>query len=240
MVAAIGLVDPLDHFLASLMLEIDIDIGWLASLSAHEPFEQQFGAHRVDGGDAKAVADRRIGRRSPALAQNVFRARKIDDRVDRQKIGCVIELGDETQLMLQLGPCLVVDAVWIAGRGFCPGKALKLLLRCTPAFTDFIRILIAQLFKGKAALLGDSDTSPNWPCVPKIAHEQPVQLVGVLKVPVCDLLASLAQIVDRAFLADTGHNILQHSALGHVVEDIASGHCCDARLLCHLREPSQP
>ena len=43
---AIGLVNPLDDFLAPLVLEIDIDIGRLAPLFADEALEQQIPAGR--------------------------------------------------------------------------------------------------------------------------------------------------------------------------------------------------
>ena len=57
MVAAVGLVDPLDDFLAPLMLEIDIDVGRLAALLGDEALEQQVVPDRIDRGDAEHVAD---------------------------------------------------------------------------------------------------------------------------------------------------------------------------------------
>ena len=68
--AAIALIDVLDHFLAPLMLEIDVDIGRLLALFGNEPVEQQGVARRIDRGDFQHIADRRIGRRSAPLAQN--------------------------------------------------------------------------------------------------------------------------------------------------------------------------
>ena len=56
-VAAVGVIDPLDHLLAPLVLEIDVDVRRLAPLGRDEALEQQAGADRVDGGDAKDVAD---------------------------------------------------------------------------------------------------------------------------------------------------------------------------------------
>ncbi len=47
-IAAVGLVDPLDHFLAPLVLEIDIDVGRFAALGADETLEQQAAAHGID------------------------------------------------------------------------------------------------------------------------------------------------------------------------------------------------
>ena len=57
-VAAVFLVDVLDHLLAPLMLEIDIDVGRLAARGADEALEQHVDPRRVDRGDAEAIADR--------------------------------------------------------------------------------------------------------------------------------------------------------------------------------------
>ena len=40
-VTAIGVVDPLDDFLAPFMLEVDVDVGRFAAFGADETFEQQ-------------------------------------------------------------------------------------------------------------------------------------------------------------------------------------------------------
>ena len=59
--AAVGFVDVLQHLFATLMLEIDIDIGGLLPLPADKPLEEQRGAGRIDRGDPQAVADGRVG-----------------------------------------------------------------------------------------------------------------------------------------------------------------------------------
>ena len=75
-VAAVFLVDVLDHLLAPLVLEIDIDVGRLVARGADEALEQDVDAGRVDRGDAEAVADDRIGRRAAPLAQDAAAARE--------------------------------------------------------------------------------------------------------------------------------------------------------------------
>jgi hypothetical protein len=52
----------LDHLLAPLMLEIDVDIGRLLALLRNEALEQQLVDRRVDRGDAQALTDRAVGR----------------------------------------------------------------------------------------------------------------------------------------------------------------------------------
>src|SRR3546814_952665 len=68
MLMAIGFVDPLDHFLAPFMLEIDIDVGRLIPAFGHKAFEQHFMLDRLDRGDAEDIPNHRIGRRPPPLA----------------------------------------------------------------------------------------------------------------------------------------------------------------------------
>ena len=74
-VAAVLLVDVLDHLLAPLVLEVDVDVGRLVALGRDEALEEQLDAYRVDGGDAEAVADGGVGRRAAALAEDAARGR---------------------------------------------------------------------------------------------------------------------------------------------------------------------
>ncbi len=72
-VAAVFLIDVLDHFLAPLVLEIDIDVGRLVARGADEALEQHIDARGIDRGDAEAIADDRIGGRAAPLAQDAAR-----------------------------------------------------------------------------------------------------------------------------------------------------------------------
>ena len=71
--AAVFAVDVLDHLFAPLVLEIDVDVGRLAPLRRDEALEQEIGAVGIDLGDAEAEADRGIGRRAAALAEDALR-----------------------------------------------------------------------------------------------------------------------------------------------------------------------
>jgi hypothetical protein len=82
-IVRVGAIDPLDHVLAPLMLEIDVDVGRLVAVLGNEALEQQAMLDRVDRGDAEDVADHRIGRRAAALAQDALAAGISDDRVHR-------------------------------------------------------------------------------------------------------------------------------------------------------------
>ena len=102
-VAAVALVDVLDHFLAPLVLEIDVDIGRLAAVLGNEAGEQEIALVRVHRGDAEAIAHGAVGRRAAALAENFLflPAGEGDDVVDGEEIARVVELGDERELVVQ-------------------------------------------------------------------------------------------------------------------------------------------
>src|SRR3546814_14554967 len=80
---------------------------------------------RSDRGDPEHIADRAVRRRAAALAENLAAARLGDDRMDRQKIGRVIELADQFELMLELRADLAVDPFGIAQRRLFPSEPLE-------------------------------------------------------------------------------------------------------------------
>ncbi len=153
--AAVLAVDVLDHLLAPLMLEIDVDIRRLAALGRDEALEQQVHAGRVDRGDAQAVADRRVGGRAAALAEDAPRAREADDVVHGQEIGGVIELADQFQLMVDLRLHLVRQADGPAAARALFRQRLQHRLRRPAVRRDLVRILVAQLVEAEAASFGD-------------------------------------------------------------------------------------
>ncbi len=112
-VAAIGVVDPLDHFLPALVLEVDVDVGRLAALLRDEALEQKFRAHRIDRGDAEHVADGGIGGAAAALAEDAAILGELDDGIHGQEVRRVFELLDQRQLVAELRR----DAVGQARRG---------------------------------------------------------------------------------------------------------------------------
>ena len=69
-IAAVALVDVLDHLLAPLVLEVDVDVRRFVALLRDEALEQEAHARRIHFSDVQAIADRRIGRGAAALAQD--------------------------------------------------------------------------------------------------------------------------------------------------------------------------
>ncbi len=157
MIAAVFAIDVLDHLLAPLMLEIDVDIRWLAPFRRDETLEQEIDAAGADIGDAEAIADDGIGRRAAALAQDGLRqrTRMTHDVVHGEEEGGVIELADHLQFVLQrgahLGRCAVRKAV------FQPGlrqRDQRLLRRA--AGLALMRIVVAHLVERKTAAFEQS------------------------------------------------------------------------------------
>ena len=70
-VAPVLLVDVLDHLLAALVLDVEVDVGRAVALGREEPLEQQAERDRVGLGDTERVTDRAVRRAPPPLAVDV-------------------------------------------------------------------------------------------------------------------------------------------------------------------------
>ena len=107
-VAAVFLVDVLDHLFAPFMFEIYVDVGRLFTLFGDEAFEQEVGVGRIDRGDRQAITDRAVGGRTATLAQDRGFARpgEGDDRVDCQEVAGEVELLDQLNLVAELAATL--------------------------------------------------------------------------------------------------------------------------------------
>ena len=96
------------------MLEVDVDVGRLVALGRDEALEQEVEARRIDLGDPEAEADRGIGRRAAALAENAARAGEAHDVVHGEEVGRVVERGDQRELVLQRLALALGNAAGIA------------------------------------------------------------------------------------------------------------------------------
>ncbi len=117
---AVFAVDVLDDLLAPLVFEIDVDVGRLAPLGRDEALEQEVGAVGIDLGDAEAEADRGIGRRAAALAENFLRAREAHDVVDGEEIRRVLRVARSARVRARSW-----HAPWPAGRAGSAWRRLR-------------------------------------------------------------------------------------------------------------------
>src|SRR5215211_3055572 len=149
-VAAIALVDVLDHLLAPLVLEIDVDVGRLAPLGGHEALEQKIDALGIDLGDAEAIADHRIGGGAAALAQDTLRAREPYDVVHGQEVRCIVELGRDGELVIERTTDVEPHAVRIAAPHALFGEGDQRLLRCGIALARLVGIIVFEFIEREA------------------------------------------------------------------------------------------
>ena len=151
MLAAVFFVDVLDDLLAPLVLEIDVDVGRLVALGRDEALEQKVEPVGIDLGDAEAEADRGIGRRAAALAEDALAAGKAHDVVHGQEIGRVAQLADQRQLVREQPPDPLRHAVRIAPVRAFAGQLLEPGLRRHAVRHRIDRIVVAQLVEREAA-----------------------------------------------------------------------------------------
>ena len=162
--AAVALVDVLDHDLAPLVLEIDVDVRRLAAVGRDEALEQEIDPRRIDLGDAEAVAHRGIRRRAAALAQDLLRAGKAHDVVDGEEIGRVVELGDQREFVVEGLAHLFRNAVGITPARAFLGIGDQRLLGRGIACAGLVGIFVFELVEGKpAAFEQDAASAPPRP-----------------------------------------------------------------------------
>src|SRR5690349_12797648 len=124
MITAVAVIDILDHLLAPLVLEIDVDVGRLAAIFRDEAREQEPALVRIDRGDPQAIADRTVRRRAAALAEDVLAAGIGDDVVDGQEITRIVELGDDRELLVEPADDISRNPFRIEVPGITPFRAL--------------------------------------------------------------------------------------------------------------------
>ena len=144
-VASVPGVDVLDDLLATLVLEVDVDVGRLVALAAHEALEQDIDAVGIDGGHAEREADRAVRRGAAPLAEDPARPRERHDLVHRQEVRRVAEVGDDRELVLELTRHLLRNPARIALARPAPGQVAQVLHRGHSRGNDLVRILVAQL-----------------------------------------------------------------------------------------------
>ena len=154
--APIFAIDVLDHLLAPLVLEIDVDVRRLVPLARNEALEQHVHPHGVDLGDAERVAHDRVRCRAASLAQDVFRARIAHQVLDGEEERLVTELGDERELVLHHLAHLGLDAARKATAQALLGQLCEPARRRVLGRHQLRRILVAQLVERELAALGDA------------------------------------------------------------------------------------
>ena len=218
MLAAVFVEDVLDHLLAPLVLEIDVDVGRLAALRRDEALEEEVGALGAHVGDPEAIADGGVRRRAASLAENFLRAGELHDVADGEEIGLVSELLDDLQLVLDRCDDLRRHAFRIAPGGAFPGEPHQLVEGRRALAGGFERIVVLQLVEREGEALKHAKRLGDRL---RIFGEEARHLRGALHVPLGIRFEQPAGGVERPLLAHAGEHVLQPAALGRVIEHVA-------------------
>ena len=220
-VAAVFLVDVLDHLLAPLVLEIDVDVGRLLALLRDEALEQKVDVLRIHLGDLEAIADHRIRRGAAPLAQNALGAREADDIVYGEEVGRVVQLARHLELAVERLTDLRADTVRIAPFRSLLGQRHQRLLRAREADAVLVGVFGAlQLLEREFATIEEAQRA-----VDRFGHaaEQPRHLLRAFQVALRIGFEQPAGRIDGDVLTDAGHDVLQWSPLRRVIEHVVDG-----------------
>ena len=113
--APVLLEHPLDDLFAAIGVEVDVDVGLLVAQRRQEPLERQLVEDRVDRGDVEQVADRRVGGRAAALAEDALAAGEGDDVVHDQEVAGEVLGLDHGELGLDALPVGVGEVGVLGG-----------------------------------------------------------------------------------------------------------------------------
>ncbi len=230
-------VDVLDHLLAPLVLEIDVDIGRFVARVGDEALEKQVRAGGVDLGDAERVADGRIGGRAAALVEDALLAGVAHDVLDGEEKRRVFEPGDQLELVLDLLDHRSGGAAGIAALEPLPGQPFEARLRVFAVGRDLIGIFVGQLFEVEIAAASEFGRVRDRL---GIDGEEAGHLFGAFEVALGVAGEAKACFADGAGVADAGQHILQAAAGGVVIEHVVGGDERHARRLGQRCEPMQP
>ena len=103
MLAAIALIDVLEHPLPLAMRDIEVDIGRLRALLAQEALEEEVHLHRIDRRDAETVADDGVGGGTATLAEDATAPREAHDIPHDEEEAGQLEARDDGELVGELG-----------------------------------------------------------------------------------------------------------------------------------------
>ncbi|GBD30284.1 hypothetical protein HRbin32_01387 [bacterium HR32] len=220
-VPAVLPVHPLDHLFPAVVLDVEVDVGWLRPLPRQEPFEQEGHAHGVHRGDPEAVAHRGVGRGPSALAQDALLPAEGHHVVHREEVADVVQLLDQGQLPLQLVRHLRRHAPAVPTPGAFEGQGPQPLSGGVALRQPLGRVAVAQRPQGEGAALrhlqGPADS-------PGVVREQGCEgfrgLQGVLRVGP-DALPGFCQ---GNPVPHAGQHVLQGLSGGCVIQDLAAGH----------------
>ena len=224
-VAAVLLGDVVDHPLAAVDGEVDVDVRHLLAARIQEALEEQVVADRIDVGDLERVGGERAGGRAPARADaDPVHLREVDEVPDDQEVVGEAHLLDRLQLELeplaQLRRHLVVAALE-------PSLAqLDEVLEGVAALRrrELRQVDVAELDLERAAL-GDLERAPHRVLV---AGEVERHLRRRLEIELVRVEVPVVRVLERVARLDAEERLVRVGVGGGEVVDVTG---CDERQL---------
>ena len=109
LVATVFLRDVVDHRIAAVHAEVDVEVGHRHALGIEEALEQQAVAQRVEIGDAEAPGDDRArARATPRSHWNAVLFRPADEVRDDQEVPREAHLHDHVELAIEARDIVLV------------------------------------------------------------------------------------------------------------------------------------
>ncbi|GJD81874.1 hypothetical protein NBEOAGPD_5130 [Methylobacterium gregans] len=230
-------VQVLDHLLAALVLEIDIDVGRLVAVLGDEAGEEQPDLGGIDRRDAEAVADGRVRRRAAALAEDAPGAGELHHVEEREEVAGVVHRRDEPELLAQGRLHLSRNALGEAPAGELEGLLLQVALGGAAGRHRLVRVLVGEVAEREAAGFGDLDRAGERG---RVVCEEPGHRVRRLQVALGIGLEAVAGLGQGAALADAGDDVLKRPPVRMVVERVRHRHERGAEPVADLGEAPEP
>ena len=199
--AAKARVNILDHLLAPLMLEIDVDVGRLVALGGNEALEEQIVFCGIDLGDPQTKADDGIGRRAAPLRENSLFARKAHDVMHGEEIGGVFQFRNELEFAFEQRRYMTGNALRIAPLRAFAGKGSERLLLARKALAQFARIFVGEVGETKIELI---DKTRAFLDRLRRRVKEPRHFLGAFQMPFGVGGDEKACFVERRLFADAG------------------------------------
>ena len=111
LIAAIALLDVIDHLAAPVLAEIDVEVGHRHALGIEKPLEQQAEPDRVEIGNGQRPGDQRARAGATARShRNAFGLRPLDKIRDDQEVARIVHAGDDIDLEGEPGAVVLLGS----------------------------------------------------------------------------------------------------------------------------------
>jgi hypothetical protein len=157
--------------------------------------------------------------------------------VDSQKVGGIVQLVYEFQLIVDLGADFFRYAVGVASFCAFPGQTREFRLRCSAGWGLVIRVLVAQFVERKGAALGDDHRLHD---SFRMSSEQPCHFCRWFEMALCIGHEAEPGLIDAAVFSDAGKHVHQGLAVRHMHPDVVGGNQRDVYLDRKLGEGPEP